>query len=184
MADSGEIESGEGSWETEEEEVIEGVGTGKSSTTSKQKSTPQGNQRQTDLRAAQVTKPLKSKPESTPVKNLTEKLSCLSTQDTGISGDSSAVRGNSDPQNPEAPNLYTWGASGDSPSPSPGIPPCENDQIALCDVQVYNTRPVPKKFAIPPRGEYCDIHIINVFDPTNFAVSISYLLLYSSVNKF
>ncbi|XP_078331753.1 tudor domain-containing protein 7-like isoform X3 [Crassostrea virginica] len=169
VADSGEIESGEGSWETEEEEVIEGVGTGKSSTTSKQKSTPQRNQRQTDLKAAQVTKPLKSKPESTPVKNLTEKLSCLSTQDTGISGDSSAVRGNSDHQNPEAPNLYTWGASGDSPSPSPGIPSSENDQIALCDVQVYNTRPVPKKFAIPPRGEYCDIHIINVFDPTNFA---------------
>lgn len=156
--DSGETESGEGSWETEEEEVIEA--TGKTSTASGPKSIQGAKGKKTDSHPVKVTKQPQTKEVTTPVKKLTESLSSLSTQDTVMSGNPpGATKG--------AQTLYSWGSSGGPTEASKGNP-CENDEIALVNVQVYNTRPVPKKFEIPPKGEYCDVHIINIFDPTNF----------------
>lgn len=165
--DSGETESGEGSWETEEEEVIEGVATGKTLTASGPKSPLQAKQKKAESSPVQVTKQPQTKQVSSPVKKLTESLSSLSTQDTVMSGKSPGATEGGASQNPEAQTLYTWSSPGGPPGASKGNP-SENDEIALVNVQVYNTRPVPKKFEIPPKGEYCDVHIINIFDPTNF----------------
>lgn len=181
--DSGETESGEGSWETEEEEVIEGVPAGKTLTASGPKSPLQAKQKKTESSPARVTdKQPKTKQVSSPVKKLTESLSSLSTQDTVMSGDSPGATEGGATQNPEAQTLYTWSSSKKPPGASKGNP-SENDEIALVNVQVYNTRPVPKKFEIPPKGEYCDVHIINIFDPTNFVVRRIFFSMYHTVKE-
>lgn len=163
--------------------MIEGVPAGKTLTASGPKSPLQAKQKKTESSPARVTdKQPKTKQVSSPVKKLTESLSSLSTQDFVMSGDSPGATEGGATQNPEAQTLYTWSSSKEPPGASKGNP-SENDEIALVNVQVYNTRPVPKKFEIPPKGEYCDVHIINIFDPTNFVVRRIFFSMYHTVKE-
>ncbi|XP_055998520.1 tudor domain-containing protein 7-like isoform X3 [Ostrea edulis] len=167
-ADAWETESGEGSWETEEEEVvIDGVGNSerKSAAPGTQSKAGVGNSERksaapgTQSKAAQI---------SSRVKKVTETRSELPTQDNVNPESAPGAAGGDISQNPGTQNLYTWSSAG-KPSEGDSNKMYKNDDIALLDINVYNTRPVPEKFKIPPRGEYLDIHVINVFDPTNFA---------------
>jgi hypothetical protein len=120
---------------------------------------------------------------SSSVKKVTNNVSKVTTQDSvhsesapgacgdSVGSDSTPGACGDNPQNPLTQNLYTWSSAG-KPSEGVSINPYENDDIALVDIKVYNTRPVPEKFQIPSKGDYCDIHVINIFDPTNFVVSV------------
>ena len=62
----------------------------------------------------------------------------------------------------QSKQLYTWGS---------------RDAGALLDttddwnIEMYNKRQLPGKAAMPVEKEFWDVHIVNVFDPTNFVVS-------------
>ncbi|XP_062599955.1 tudor domain-containing protein 7-like, partial [Saccostrea cucullata] len=179
--ESWESESGEGSWETEEEEVVEGAvarkpmsagavpklasagavlkstsaGAIPKSAGAILKSTPTKTSPKKD--AHNVTEKSANSSVTSPVKKLTEGLSSLTTLDSVISGTPPGVRADGVPKDQGGQNIYTWRRNSSELS-------CE----ALEDINSYNKRPVPKTFTIPPKGEYCDLHIINIFDPTNF----------------
>ncbi|XP_061178264.1 tudor domain-containing protein 7-like [Saccostrea echinata] len=166
--DSWETESGEGSWETEEEEVLEGAVSSKRKPVSSG-AVPKSTQNKTSDRKKLHNVIEKSGEKiqiSGPVKEMTQGLSSLTTQDTVISDSPLASEASAQDQGTQ--NLYTWRSSGKPPEKVSFNHPYENDEIALMHTEVYNTRPVPKTFVTPPKGEYLDIHIINIFDPTNF----------------
>ncbi|KAK3087348.1 hypothetical protein FSP39_004943 [Pinctada imbricata] len=53
--------------------------------------------------------------------------------------------------------LYTWG------KPSSGATPGDE-----WDAQSYNQRQIPPKVKVPDPKNYWDVHVVNVFDPSNF----------------
>lgn len=72
----------------------------------------------------------------------------------------------------DATSLYTWSKNSTSQNDE------EYDDSKLWITEEYHKFHLPVVFSVPPIGEFCDIHVSFVFDPTNFVVSLSNLFIY------